>query len=177
MNIKNIFLLSLISLFTIISCKPGKDEDLTYIKKLEEQCYSPKAVKLDNKLANELILAYADFCNKYPQDTLSPGFLFKAGEVAMSLNLGTQALEYFGRFKAQYPNLKKAPHCLFLEGFIYETILKDLVKAKEKYLEFLEKYPNHELAKDAKASIELLGKSPEDVIKSFEEKAKQEDKK
>ena len=40
-------------------------------------------------------------------------------------------------------------------------------------MHFLEKYPTHELVKDASASIELLGKSPEEIIKLFEERQKQ----
>ncbi|MBI5218033.1 MAG: tetratricopeptide repeat protein [Bacteroidia bacterium] len=170
------------SVFSIVICvmavsacsfKSQRDEDFDYIKKLEKQIYSPKAVKMDAKLANELVNAYDDFCKKYPQDSLSPKFLFKAGETSMSINMGTQAIGYFNKFMNQYPDHKRTPHCLFLIAFIYETQLQNLQLAKENYTEFINKYPGHEFVKDAKASIELLGKSPEEVIKGFEEKQNQ----
>jgi outer membrane protein assembly factor BamD (BamD/ComL family) len=41
--------------------------------------------------------------------------------------------------------------------------------AKATYQEFLDKYPDHPFAESAKASIELQGKSLDDIVKGFEE--------
>ena len=60
--------------------------------------------------------------------------------------------------------------CLFLQGFVYESQLHNIIRAKEAYTEFIRKYPRHQLAKDAQFSIENLGKSDEELIKMFEEK-------
>lgn len=150
--------------------KSQRDLDLEKIKKLEDQVFSPKIAKLDTKLASDLINLYDSFTKTYTTDSLSSNYLFKAGEVAMSLNLGNKAIEFFTKFGKQYPNNKKAPYSLFLQAFVFETQMKNLPAAKQKYAEFIDKYPKHELVKDAIASIELLGKSPEEIIKSFEEK-------
>lgn len=173
MKIK-LIILGILSSVLIIGCnsRSQRDQDFDKIKKLEEQVFSSKIIKLDSKLANELILLYDDFSKKYSQDSLAPKYLFKAGEVSMSLNLGNKAIDYFTKFMQQFPDNLKVPQSIFLQAFIYETQMKNLPAAKQKYTEFIDKYPKHELVKDAIASIELLGKSPEEIIKSFEEKNK-----
>jgi hypothetical protein len=40
--------------------------------------------------------------------------------------------------------------------------------ASRYYRLFLKKYPNHPLAKDAKISLDNIGKTPEDLVKEFE---------
>lgn len=161
-----------IALLSGCKFKSQRDKDYENIKQLEKQVFSPKIAKLDSKLASDLILLYEDFSKKYSKDSLAPKCLFKAGEVAMSLKLGNKAIDYFAKFMQQYPDNKKAPYCIFLQAFIYETQMKNLPAAKQKYSEFIDKYPKHELVKDAIASIELLGKSPEEIINNFEEKNK-----
>ena len=71
-----------------------------------------------------------------------------------------------------YPDFDKTPQCLFLKGYIYENNLGDLDMAKSLYEEFLQKYPDDDFADDAEVSIKNLGKTPEQLIKEFEEKQK-----
>jgi TolA-binding protein len=44
-----------------------------------------------------------------------------------------------------------------------------LAVAGEKYREFIEKYPDNELAEDAKLALQNLGKSPQEIIGSAKE--------
>lgn len=173
---KQIAIVILAVLF-LTACSDNRKSDASYIKQLESKTFSSKAIKPDQNLAMELIAACADYQKKYKDDSLAPKFLFKAGEVAMSIENGKSAISYFEEFEKCYPENVKAAHCVFLTAFIYETQLKDLVKAKEKYTDFINKYPNHEMVKDAIASIEMLGKSPEEIIKSFGEKQQQPESK
>ena len=104
-----------------------------------------------------------------PDDSLAPEYLYSAAELANGLLQRTRAIELFAKNNQQYPLSKKAPVCLFFQGFIYETQLNDLPKAKELYSEFLQKFPDHQLTKDVKFSLDNLGKSPEELIKQFEQ--------
>ena len=61
---------------------------------------------------------------------------------------------------------------MFLQGFIYETQLNDTSKARVIYEQVIQKYPNTQFAIDSKASIDNLGKTPEQLIKEFEAKNK-----
>ncbi len=124
--------------------------------------------------ANNLIGLYIEFADKFQDDSSSGTYLFKAGDMAFRIRQPQQALELFGRVQ-RYPANAKAAVALFLQGFINETELNDKVKAKEYYESFLQKYPNHELAKDVRITIQNLGKSDEQLVREFEEKLKQQD--
>jgi tetratricopeptide (TPR) repeat protein len=118
----------------------------------------------------KLIETYSNFSTQYPNDTLSAMYLYKAGEIAMNLKLSSQSILYFDKIITNFPSFSKAPECLFLKAFIFDDQVKDYDNAGKYYNEFIAKYPNHALIKDAKASLEYLGKSPEELVKMFQEK-------
>jgi TolA-binding protein len=118
-----------------------------------------------------LISAYEDFATDYPDETQSPDFLFKAGDMAMNLNKPNKAISFFNRILSEYPDFDKIPQCVFLKAYIYENSLFDLDKAKLIYEDFIKRFPNDEFADDAAVSLKNLGKSPEELIKEFEAKS------
>ena len=126
------------------------------------------------QVANELVQAYIDYADKVKNDEESPGYLFKAANLAMNLNQPEKSLELFNRIIYQYPNYEKVPDCLFLMGFIYENQLQNYGKAKEIYESFLAKYPDHEFADDASISIQNIGKPLDELVKEFEAKNSQQ---
>lgn len=128
---------------------------------------------IDNTAALSLISLYADFAKNYPDDKDIPDYLFKAGEISSAIKQSNQAINFFKEVCAKFPEDKKAKHALFLQGFVYETQLKDYAKAKEAYEQVIAKYPNDKMADDAKASIQYLGKSDEELIREFEKKNKE----
>jgi TolA-binding protein len=91
----------------------------------------------------------------------------------MGIERPLEAVEYFGKFVTNFSENERVPLALFLQGFIYENNLADMPNAKLKYEEFLEKYPQHEMAKDAQIALQNLGKTPEELIKEFEAKNKE----
>ena len=52
-----------------------------------------------------------------------------------------------------------------MAGFILANDLKDFENAKQTYNLYLEKFPNGQLADDARVELENLGKSPEEILK------------
>jgi len=86
------------------------------------------------------------------------------------LNKAQQSLELFNRIIYQYPAYERVPESLFLMGFIYENNLQNFGKAKEIYERFIQRYPDHEFADDAAISIQNLGKTPEELVREFEQK-------
>jgi len=144
------------------------NEERESIKKMEGEVYNAKT--LDKAKGFALIDAYVSYSKDHPKDTLSAEYLFKAADIAMNLQTGSQAILYYDKILSNYPNFNKRPECVFLKAFIYENQLGDLKEAEKQYKEFIKTYPDHTLAKDAKASLEYLGKSPEELIKIFQEK-------
>lgn len=158
----------LILLLGFYACKKDpKQELLKQIKEVETDLYNKDNFNREKGI--QLVDLYASFFEKFPDDTLADNYLYKAGEIAMNVNLGQRSVAYFNKVIAQYPNFDKIPECIFLKAFVFENQLNNIEKAGEHYSEFIEKYPNHPLVKDAEASLRFLGKSPEELVKIFQE--------
>lgn len=129
---------------------------------------------IDAYNANLAITAYTKFVSRFPGDSLAPKYLFEAAKLAMSSGQYPRALAFYDNICAKYSTSKRIPDCIFVEGFIYDNFLKDTAKAHAKYLEVINKYPDNELAKQAKAAIDALGKTDEELMKEFEAKNKKQ---
>lgn len=158
----------LIIMFFIVGCG-AKQKSLDEISNLEKEMLND-SVSFNKERSEKILQLYTEFANEYPEHEKSSEYLFKAAEVANSLMISNEAIRLYNDFYQKYPDNSKAPICLFIQAFIYETQLNELNVAKEYYQNFLIKYPDHELAKDAKFSLENLGKSVEDLLKDFQQK-------
>ncbi len=150
------------------------DTDREKLTEMEAKLMSDSTMQIDKELAKSTMVEYANFAENYPEDSLAAEYFFKAAELAQALQIGTQAVLYYDLIIEKYPNYKRISYSYFLKGFVYENVLADMDNAKIAYTEFLEKYPNHEFADDAKVLIDNLGKSPEELIKMFEEQNKEQ---
>jgi TolA-binding protein len=74
-----------------------------------------------------------------------------------------EAIEVYIKISKKFSHSPKCPQAQFMIGFIYANELKDLEKAKLAYEEFLKKYPEHEMAKDARWELEHLGQDINDI--------------
>jgi TolA-binding protein len=187
---KPITLIFICSLPFLFGCKNGQNQssaggpaqdslrakDIRDVRAIETKLKD--VTTLDNYNANLAITAYTKFATQFPDDSVTPKFLFKAASLAMSSRQYQRALNFYDNVYTKYPNFNQAPDCIFVEGFIYDSFMKDTAKAHAKYQEVITKFPNNNLAQQAKAAIAALGKSDEELIKEFEEKnKKQGDKK
>jgi len=168
MKFIRIFFISVIVSAVVSSCNTvPKEQQIENIKKLEKDVFGSQSLDKDKGI--EMINAYVEFSKKNPTDTISASFLFKAAELSMNLQLGSQSIIYYDKIMKNYPEFNKVAECLFLKAFVYENQLQDMDNAKKYYSQFIEDYPNHPLVKDAEASIKYLGKSPEELVKMFQE--------
>lgn len=109
--------------------------------------------------------------DKYPKDTLVALPLYKAAELARSLNDPKLAAILYERVHDDYSGFSKAPEALFMAAFTYDEHLNSLDKARETYEKFLKMYPDNVFAKDTPMLLENLGKSDEEILRQLEEKA------
>lgn len=158
----------------LFSCQQESERIAEKIKETEKRLINDSTKMMNRALAEEQLKSYSEFVEKFPDDKRSEEFLYKSADLANGMGKTPVALEMYYRFCEKYPTSAKAAYALFLQGFIYENQLKNLDKAKELYTAFLTRYPSHELAKDAKFSLDNLGKSDDELIKMFEEKNKAE---
>jgi TolA-binding protein len=171
MERKSILIVLGLILMSVLLVQCSNDQK-TRIVNLEKQIASEKFV-FDQKgmeVAGELARAYVDFADAHKDSPETPAYLYKAADLMLNLNKSKESLDLYNRIIYQYPDYEKAPECLFLMAYIYENNFQNYGKAKEIYEQFIQKYPTHDFADDASISIENMGKSPEELIRMFEEK-------
>ncbi len=137
------------------------------IETLEKEAFTTENA-INPDIASDLVSAYCDFADAYPNDEKSPEYLFKAVDVSMNLNEPQRTISIIDRLVKEYPEYPRTQAALFIKAFIFETRYNNLEMAKKIYEQYLEMYPNGEFANDSRASIENLGLTPEELVKKFE---------
>ncbi|MCG8330965.1 MAG: tetratricopeptide repeat protein [Chitinophagales bacterium] len=183
--IRSILPISLIIfLFAAVACNSSSKNEgdgipkdrgqlASQIKSLEETLLEKiNEPTLDTTTANSLIKKSRAFAKQFPQDTLSPEFLFRAADVARGIGQYQTAIEMWHQVETKYESYKKAPEALFLQGFTYDNSMGELENAAKHYQRFLTKHPKHPIASDVQMLLEVAksGKSPEELIQEFEQK-------
>lgn len=156
-------------------CGESKEKKADKISTLEKQLYASAATGFNKAKADSLLSLYESYVQKYPKDSLAPKYQFQAAGLAMTLGNGKKSLELYGNFIKLFPENPKVPVCMFFTAYIYENMIMNLEKAREIYLNFIEKYPNNDFVKDAQVALENLGKTPEQLVREFELKQKEQE--
>ncbi len=158
---KKIFYILWLLPLVITACKQDLGSE---IASLESQLAS--ANEMDPKLARELIDKYKQQASLLNNETSST-WLFRAGQVANGIKDYTQAILLWEEVLKQYPGSDEAPGALFSQAFTYDYYIKNTDKARQLYQDFIDRYPQDELAAQARVSIENLGKSPEEMLQQI----------
>ena len=167
MRIRSFFPILSIFLF-MFACTSPKQKLNNQISSLENSLFSETSSMIDENKTLELVNTYIEYADKFPEDTNSVNYLFKAADISMNLLDPNRSIRLFDRIMTEYPDYSKIPHCLFLKGYVYENSLRNLDAAKALYLAFLDRYPQHEFADDVAISLQHLGKTPEQLIQEFQ---------
>jgi outer membrane protein assembly factor BamD (BamD/ComL family) len=148
--------------------EPARDQYIAQIKKCEADMHT--STELNNTVAAAAIKAYSDYVMFFPNDSLSSDYLFKAAEIATATKQYQQALIDYQTITTKYPGFKLVQESLYLQGYLLDNFLNDDVKAKVIYEQVIAKYPTSNYANDAKAAINNLGKTDEQLIQEFKKK-------
>lgn len=146
------------------------EENLLAEVKKREKALSEDEKGMENGRARALMHAYAAYADRFNNYENAAEYLFKAGELAMGMNMTAESIKYLDKVYNEYKDYEKRPYALFLKAFVLENQANNMVEAERIYNQFIEEFPNHEMADDAKYSIENIGKSPEELIREFERK-------
>lgn len=121
---------------------------------------------LDAK-ADLLLKRYRDYVTLNPRDSITSEYLFRAADLSVGMGKYDAAIAYIDRLHKDFPKFRKSVEMHLFRGFIYETYLNDHAKAVSAYTKLIEKYPNHRFASEARASIDNLTLSEEELIEKF----------
>jgi len=167
---KTLFISIMLAGLTLSSCQDPKRKLAESIRAHENLLFGDSLKLLNDSVALKTFDLYTDYADKYKEDTLSAGYLFKAADLALGMRQAPKAIEALNILRERYPDSDQGESALFMQAFIYDTELNDKDKAKSIYKEFMDKYPGHPLHGSAEASYEQLeaGLSDEDLIRLFE---------
>ncbi len=173
---KSILIYCLLS--TVYSCSSDQTANIAEEKKaliahidsLQSKMINPQSMELNKELAAKEVAAYQDFVKKFPDDSISPEYLFRLSDLSRALGNNLKAIEYLSQICKNYPTFRKMPECLFLQGYYYQEYFNDTLQAKNFYTQLISKYPTHAFVDDAQALMKMFGKTEQDIINDFEKK-------
>lgn len=106
--------------------------------------------------ANEMIKAYMNYAEQYPEDSLSPKFLFESSRIQLMIPDYPAAISILETIPQKYPDDALAPTALSTAAALCENILKNCAKAAEYLNQLKEKYPHHPAAVNIDLQIEYV---------------------
>lgn len=161
----NLYFFLLAVLFT--ACIRPQERQERKIEALEQELSVAGEGMPSFELSDSLVKMYADYAREYKDDTLSPSYVFKAGELCMKVQRHRDAIGYFNEVQ-RYRNFRRLGEALFFQGFIYDAQLQDTAQARLKYEQFIQAYPGHPLADDARQLLENLMLTPDQLMRKLE---------
>jgi len=160
---RRIFQLIVLANIMFFGC--SKTSDKEYMKMAAEN--------IEKGNVSEAISSYQRLIEEYPESELAPEALVKQAslyhenkvENVNQIEALNKAADLFITVSEKYPETEQAPRSLFMAGFIYANDIQDFTKAKAVYNLFLQKYPDDDLADDAKEELDNMGLTPEEILK------------
>jgi hypothetical protein len=157
-----------------VNQKTGKSQEAIreeLLKAVElQEAEMHKSPELNIAVAGVAIKAYYDFTTMFPEDSLTPDYIFKSAEIATATKQYPQALAYYQTIEEKYTSYSLYKESLFLQASLLDNFINDDAKAKVVYEKLIAKYPSSSYANDAKFAIANLGKTDEELHKEFMKK-------
>jgi N-acetylmuramoyl-L-alanine amidase len=141
--------------------------------KESDKSYFDEAQKMmDAENYYEALINFQKIVDDFPNSAHYKFSLLQVGELNqgyvdknLSKNVSLlKAIKAYSEYSEKYPDDEKAPQTLFMIGFIQANELGKIDEAKATYQKFLEKYPESVMAESAKAEIENLGLTPDQIL-------------
>lgn len=162
MRMRNLFIAFAFGSLLITACGPT-DQEIKLIQELEAQAFATPG-EIDSSHAQSLITEYLNYVENHPdEDSIAATYLYKTAEINNGLGNHTKAITQFYDVHRKFPNTERAPHGLFTAGFVYYSDLNNKPVALQLYREFIDNYPNHELAETAEDLVKVLSKTESDL--------------
>lgn len=144
----------LVGLSACSSADGSKAEEVKAISEMESQMRSLES--LDTALATKMIEAYQAFISEYPKDSLSPYYQKKTAEMYRAWpSKEQQTIEAYEKLMEEYTYHEEGIRAILSLALFYEEKgLKD--QALAAYQHFIDHFPSHSLADQARQLQELL---------------------
>lgn len=122
----------------------------------------------DMKNAMGTLKTYNDYIQKYPTDTLTAEYLFRAADLAMGAKQYTESANYLETILANHKDYRKYADACFVAAFVYDTYLENVNhggdRAKQLYEFIIANYPNTSYAEQSKVLVTYIGVSEDKML-------------
>lgn len=119
---------------------------------------------LDKKVGWEAFAAFRNFARKNPNHRLAPTYKMKAAEIARNIpGKSLMAIEEYSEIYRNYPKDTLAPQAQFMIGFTFDQVLHDRERATKAYNAFIDAWPEHPLASQARDLVAILQNETTDL--------------
>jgi TolA-binding protein len=175
MNLVKFYSICLAILF-LTACESEqskREKALLEIKEAKELILKDSLSFQNHDLLAKAVATYEKFYTTYPNDSFAVKYMFEAAKFSNDIGNSEKAMQLWENIYKNYQDSKFASKSLFQCAFMQEHKLKNFDKAQELYTEFLNKYPENEMASSAELSIKYMGLPPEEVLKKIFEDSKQ----
>lgn len=172
---KNLTLIICAYLFVFVSCTSEKQQLKTSITSAENELKNDTTGILDYKKATAMTALYEQYIEKFPEDTLSAIYLYKAADVAAHSHNAQHAIDLYNKLLTNFPDYKNAANAQFFIGFLYENELKNKPEAIKAYEKFLANYPNDEKVESVQFLIQNINLTDAELIEKFKNMPQNQD--
>lgn len=121
----------------------------------------------DPRIANAAMKAYNDFIVTFPDDTLTPEYLFLASNIAQGQQNYQQAAIFLETIIERHKGYRRYADACFVAAFVHANFLADVNhgddRARQLYQYIIDNYPNTSYAEQSKVLITYVGK-PDSVF-------------
>jgi len=161
---KRFFPLFIIFIILFSACDSNKDKELL----------ASATAKADAKNYTEALKDYQKIIDEYSSSDNAAESLFAVAAMYHMYQIPNlsqeeslkKAVTYYEKLYQDFPKNEKAAKSLFMAAFIKANELNQIEGARTDYKTFIEKYPNHELATQARIELDNLGKTPEEILQN-----------
>lgn len=164
MTMRN-YLIILAAAILMAACGTNRNKEVEKINQIERQL-STIDISTEDSVATMAVDMYRKFAADFPEDSLAPEYLKRAADISINIGQADVAIEILDSIISIYPGYEDVAGCQFMKGYAYETI-EEYDNAREAYMEFVEKYPDHYLASDTKKILPYIGMSPEAMFEAL----------
>ena len=166
MNNKNIYVLSLALIVVVViwGCSHKQEHLKNEITNIEKQLFNDTTGIIMPQKAQKTIELYSKYIHNYPHDSLSAEYIFRAAQLCTAIGNFEEAIKFYDSLIISFPEIPKAAEAMFMKAFVFDNYLYRYDKARENYMLFIQKFPNHDLRRDAEKSIQFLGMSNAEIL-------------
>ncbi|MBK8584090.1 MAG: hypothetical protein IPN88_01050 [Bacteroidetes bacterium] len=96
---------------TMVSCTSEKQKQIETIAKAESELINDTSLMVNPEKGKAMKEMYLKFADKYPDDTISANYLFKAADLSNGLRDPKSTIEILDRLLTTYPKVRGVhPH-------------------------------------------------------------------